>query len=217
MTARRLVSSERGAIDHVLYAVPAAFLREAPDVADAMAAALASGVSATVLTHAGAAVEVRRRMPAGSEVVVVPDEAALSVWIQDQSLAFEGEGGATALLAGDRLPAAVLPVTTVEGLVPIDGGNLLVGADYVLVGRDELAFWAARRRVPPPEEEAAALAAFAEDYGLPERSCRWAGRRRPKALTGGRSGAARNPGASTPNPASWRRAAGRRCFTWTST
>ncbi|BBE70662.1 hypothetical protein [Oharaeibacter diazotrophicus] len=165
----RLVSSSEGAIAAVLLALPSAFLRDSPEAADALfAAAAATGGEVLAVTHAASAAVVRARAGQGAAVEAVPDDTPLSVWIQDQSLAFSGSARPR-LLAGPRFSVGALPLDLVlDGPPLLDGGNLLVGADYALVGADEFAFWRARRAVPPPEGEGA-LAAFAADYGLPER------------------------------------------------
>lgn len=169
MNALRLVSSESGTIRSVLFAVPAAALKEFPSVLGAFAMALRDDIQGHVVTHAAVAAEVGARLPAGTVVSAVPDDAPLSVWIQDQSLAFEQPGQGPLVAAGPRLTLPDTVARRSDELLPLDGGNLLVGSDYALVGRDELAFWQSRRPVRPPDDPDAALALFAADYGLPAR------------------------------------------------
>lgn len=169
MNAPMLVSSEKGRIRSVLFAFPAAALTAFPSLPDAFAMALRDDIQGQVVTHAAVAAEVCGRFPDGTIVSAVPDDAPLSVWIQDQSLAFERAGEGPLVSAGPRLTLPDTLDRRGDELVPLDGGNLLVGSDYALVGRDELAFWQARRPVRPPQDPDAALALFAADYGLPAR------------------------------------------------
>lgn len=172
MSGPRLVSSAEGAITAVLHALPAAFVTAHPETVAALLAAAPADAVVHAVTHAGVADAVRAAAGEGARLAAVPDDTALSVWIQDQSLAFSpaDAAGRPLIAAGSRFALGDLAIDRRDdGLVPIDGGNLLVGSGYALVGRDELAFWAARRDPPPPDDEAAALALFAADYGLPDR------------------------------------------------
>jgi hypothetical protein len=171
----RMVSSCRGAIAHVLLCLPAGFVDQSPVTASALVAAAGPVERLAVVTHARAAArvgEILQEAGRSGAPLVVPDETLLSVWVQDQAIAFEGDDpeDPPGLLAGPRLALSSMPVRPVATGAPLlDGGNLVVGDGVVFVGSDEWERWRTARAEPPPDDDPAARDLFAADYGTPAR------------------------------------------------
>lgn len=172
----RLVSSSHGAIEHVLFCLSAGFMEASPDVAPALAVAAAEGVAITVATHRRVARQVEAvfadRGRPDATVIACDDGVPLSVWVQDQVMTFQTDrrDDPPGLLCGPRFsPESAAGVPVGGGLPLLDGGNILSGRDYVLVGSDEWARWRSGRTEPPPEADDAARVLFAADYRTPTR------------------------------------------------
>jgi hypothetical protein len=170
----RLVSSSHGAIERVLFCLPAAFMDASPDVAEALAGAAVRGIAVTVATHERVADRVGAVFAGRSDAMVIAlgDDVPLSVWVQDQAVAFQSDGpdDPPGLICGPRfVPAGAAGVAAGDRLPLLDGGNILALRNHVLVGSDEFALWRRTRPEPPPEDEAEARALFASDYQMPGR------------------------------------------------
>jgi hypothetical protein len=111
-------------------------------------AELATRIELTVATHASAIPIVRSwRVPAAMSIVAIPDAADFSCWAQDSCLIAEDPSGEPLLLLPNAPPlpadseivravAAHAGLQTRQAPFGFEGGNILVGPDFALVGAD---------------------------------------------------------------------------------
>jgi len=154
----RLVSSAHGDIDRLLLTIPryavAAIGSAGNPLADAYAdliAKLPADVAYTVVTHEGVADEVAGWFTGAGravEPVTVPDHLHFSVWAEDGYVAAtDRDGGRTYLIEpyefpryADSLIADAVSTSTdvAHSQAPLyfQGGNLLIGDDFFLIGAD---------------------------------------------------------------------------------
>ncbi len=168
----RLVGSAEGTIDRLLLTIPGYAVRSAP-LADAyhdLLAQLPPQTGVLVLTHEPDAATVAGWRP-GLEVVAAPAHLNFSVWAEDGYVAVV-DGDLTYLiepfsfprygdsLIADLVTAADPRLERSQAPLYFQGGNILVGDDFVLIGAD---YPAATLRyiggilVPDPGESPAGL------------------------------------------------------------
>ena len=155
----RIVSSAHGPIRHVMLWYPpvAEGLLSYRDIYEQLLRTLPAATRVTAVVHPDEADELERllidtRPRADSQIVTTPDYLAFTVWAEDACVVVEDTATTpptTYLLepasfprAGDMLlPDLVAQATELQATqVPLEfqGGNVLIGDDFVLVGRDYL-------------------------------------------------------------------------------
>ena len=155
----RIVSSAHGPIRHLMLWYPpvAEGLLSYRDIYEQLLRTLPAATRVTAVVHPDEADELERllidtRPRADSQIVTTPDYLAFTVWAEDACVVVEDTATTpptTYLLepasfprAGDMLlPDLVAQATELQATqVPLEfqGGNVLIGDDFVLVGRDYL-------------------------------------------------------------------------------
>ena len=146
----RLVSSAEGRITRMLLTVPRYAAESTPisAVYASLLAALGDDVDLTILTHESVADEVRGWRQAGGDVVLdVEDHLMFSVWAEDGYVMVTDRNEATWFVEpyafpryGDGLVAELVANGTglhkAQAPLYFQGGNVLIGDDFVLLGAD---------------------------------------------------------------------------------
>ena len=155
----RIVSSAHGPIRHVMLWYPpvAEGLLSYRSIYEQLLRTLPAAARVTIVTHPGEADDLASlvrgaRSEADTQIVTTPDYLAFTVWAEDACVVVEDMAStppttyllepATFPRAGDMfLPELVAQATEVQATqVPLSfqGGNVLIGDDFVLIGRDYL-------------------------------------------------------------------------------
>lgn len=150
-----ILSSTTGEIRHVLLHAPVLEAELFADIYVGLIDSLPPSAQTTVLMEAGAAPHVeawRRRLQDGSNVacITMPADKSLTVWARDPALAAVSADGRPFLLTTDAFDrrddqaapgqvAAALGLRTVAAGAALEGGDILIDDDGLLVGHDTLA------------------------------------------------------------------------------
>lgn len=155
MLARSLVSSYKGPITRLLMVVPAIAADHFADIYLDILRHLPAQARLDIIVQSIARKSVERwlaqtAMADRADLHEIADDVELSIWAQDSFLAARGEGGGPVMLKpaaferyDDAQVASILAgetdMTLAETPLMLEGGNVLVGHDRVLVGGDCMA------------------------------------------------------------------------------
>jgi hypothetical protein len=160
-TRPRLVSSAHGSIRHVLLWYPTHTAADAPAYQRTygdLLAVLPAATEVTIVAHPKVVKEITaladaRRPPASTTTIVkAPASVAFSVWAEDAFVVVDDldrRPPVTFLLEPERFPrvgdfemaelvATASPLETAQSPLIFQGGNILIGDDFVFVGADYL-------------------------------------------------------------------------------
>lgn len=148
-----LISSSEGAMERLLLTIPSYALQGLSSTYQDIFSTIPDDTRLIILVHASAATEVRQWLNAAgiesrSEVVEAPDHLHFSVWAEDgYAVSKDTTDGATYFVEpfsfpryGDSLIADFISNATdlrdTQSPIYFQGGNILIGDDFFLIGAD---------------------------------------------------------------------------------